>query len=396
MRVLPSRRIVAGLAFVLAGTTSSLAADAQAFAERLKAIMAEQQVELSYSGATSEGDDVLLSGTTLRGTGAAAGDATSLGDLRFESVTGSTPEGWRVGRVAPGDVDVTEGPTRTRASGMVVEGLQIAGTAPAATAVSPLLFDRLALGSMNVEQEGRPVFSLETAELRTAGTAESGYTGTFGVQRFTADTQAATTEETPAKATMRELGYAQLAGSMSGNASWTPQSGALTLDPLKVTVDDAGTLDFSYTITGYTPSFIQSLTQLSQQMQASGGQNDASGMAVIGLISQLYLQSAQLSFTDDSLTNRLLDYYAKQANQTREQMVTGLVGSLPLALAYLQNAEFQAEVTAAVKDFLENPEALRISIAPPAPVPATQILGAAMGAPQTLPQVLNLTVTSGN
>ncbi len=77
-------------------------------------------------------------------------------------------------------------------------------------------------------------------------------------------------------------------------------------------------------------------------------------------------------------------------------MVTGLVGSLPLALAYLQNAEFQAQVTAAVKNFLENPKSLRIAIAPPAPVPATQILGAAMGAPQTLPQVLNLSVTSGN
>ncbi len=114
-------------------------------------------------------------------------------------------------------------------------------------------------------------------------------------------------------------------------------------------------------------------------MQASGGQNEGAGMAVIGLISQLYLQSAELAFHDNSLTNRLLDYYAKQNNQTREQMVTGLVGSLPLALGYLQNPEFQAEVTAAVKDFLENPKALRIAIAPAAPVPATQILGAAWG-----------------
>ncbi len=39
---------------------------------------------------------------------------------------------------------------------------------------------------------------------------------------------------------------------------------------------------------------------------------------------------------------------------------------------------------------------MTLTIAPPAPVPATQILGAAMGAPQTLPQILNLTVRSGN
>lgn len=394
MRVHPSRRILAGLAFVLAGTTSSLAADAQAFGERLKGLMAEQQVTLAYAGATSEGDDVLLSGATVRGSEPGE-DAVTLGDLRFENVTGSTPEGWRVQRLAPADIDRTDGPTRTRVSGIVVEGLQIppaGATAPAAA--SPMFFDRAAVGSLTAERDGRPVVTAESIELRTAGGAEAGYSGTFGVQRFTADTQASGGGR--GSTVMADLGYPQLTGNVSGTGSWNPQSGALTLDPLQVAVDDAGTLKFAYTITGYTPSFIQSLGQISQQMQASGGQNEGAGMAVIGLISQLYLQSAELAFTDNSLTNRLLDYYAKQNNQTREQMVTGLVGSLPLALGYLQNPEFQAEVTAAVKDFLENPKALRIAIAPAAPVPATQILGAAMGAPQTLPQVLNLSVRSGN
>ncbi|RIY03559.1 hypothetical protein D3218_02050 [Aureimonas flava] len=393
MRVLPSRRILAGLAFVLAGTTSSLAADAQAFADRLKAVMADQKVTLSFAGATSEGDDVLLRSATVRG--AAPGeDAVSLGDLRFEDVSGSTADGWRVARVAPGDIDRTDGPTRTRVSGIVVEGLQIEGTNATTPSVSPLFLDRIAVASASVERDGQGLASLQGVETRMAAGAEGGYSGTFGVQSFTVDTQPA--DGGRGSAVMADLGYRQFTGNVLGSASWNPQSGALTLDPLQVVVNDAGTLDFSYTLTGYTPSFIQSLSQISQQMQANGGQNDASGMAVIGLISQLYLQSAELAFTDASLTNRLLDYYAKQNNQTREQMVSGLVGSLPLALAYIQNPEFQAQVTGAVKDFLENPQSLRISIAPPAPVPATQILGAAMGAPQTLPQVLNLSVRSGN
>ena len=42
--------------------------------------------------------------------------------------------------------------------------------------------------------------------------------------------------------------------------------------------------------------------------------------------------------------------------------------------------------------FLNDPQALSITIAPENPIAATQIMGAAMGAPQTLPKVLSLTV----
>ncbi len=289
MRVLSSRRVLAGLAFVLAGTTSSLAADAQAFGDRLKALMAEQEATLSYTAASSEGDDVILADASVRGNGPGE-EALPLGDLRFEGVSGSTPDGWRVVRVAPADIDQTEGPTRLRASGLVIDGLQIRGTNAGTASASPIFFDRVAIGSLTAEQDARPVFSMNGAELRTGGDEQKGYTGTFGVQSFTADTQGP--EGGEGSKVMADLGYQQLTGSASGNASWNPQSGALTLDPLQVVVNDAGSLNFAYTITGYTPSFIQSLTQISQQMKASGGQNESSGMAMIGLISQLYLQSA--------------------------------------------------------------------------------------------------------
>ncbi len=124
MCIRPAASSRVSLAFVLAGTTSSLAADAQAFGERLKGLMAEQQVTLAYAGATSEGDDVLLSGATVRGSEPGE-DAVALGDLRFENVTRLD-----AGRLAgpaprPADIDRTDGPTRTRVSGIVVEGLQI-------------------------------------------------------------------------------------------------------------------------------------------------------------------------------------------------------------------------------------------------------------------------------
>ena len=67
---------------------------------------------------------------------------------------------------------------------------------------------------------------------------------------------------------------------------------------------------------------------------------------------------------------------------------------LPSMLTYIQNPAFQTKVQDAVSAYLTNPENLSIVVAPQTPVPATQVIGAAMGAPQTLPEVLKLDITA--
>ena len=122
--------------------------------------------------------------------------------------------------------------------------------------------------------------------------------------------------------------------------------------------------------------------------------DSSTGMAMLGLISQLYLNNARLAITDNSLTNKLLDHYAQRNGQTRDQLVQQLQAMLPSMLAYIQNPAFQTKVQEAVSAYLTNPENLSIVVAPQTPVPATQVMGAAMGAPQTLPEVLNLDITA--
>ena len=129
-------------------------------------------------------------------------------------------------------------------------------------------------------------------------------------------------------------------------------------------------------------------------MAANPEGSDSTGMAMLGLISQLYLNNARLAITDNSLTNKLLDHYAQRNGQTRDQLVQQLQAMLPSMLAYIQNPAFQTKVQEAVSAYLTNPENLSIVVAPQTPVPATQVMGAAMGAPQTLPEVLNLDITA--
>lgn len=387
-----SRRFLAGIAVVVLGSQPAFAVDGQAFADRLKAVLNSESSTFNFGDVTTEGENVVLSDATLTPKGPNA-EPLELGNLRFENVTGSTNDGWRVERVPLNDLTEEKDGNSAHVAGALIEGLQIKGSSDQVAALSPVFFDRMNVESFVLSQQGKDLVSAQKLNVETTGGEESGYRSTFGLDRFSIDTTASGEAQT--QAVMAELGYQQIVGKLEGSASWTPQNGALTLDPLQIDVENAGKLAFSYQITGYTPSFIQSLAQISEKMRASNGQDQSAGMAVIGLISQLYLNSAELTFDDQSLTNKLLDYYAKRNNQTREQLVSSLSGALPLALSYIQNPDFQAQVAQAVRDFLSNPRTLQIAIKPENPVPATQIIGAAMGAPQTLPSVLNLSVTSG-
>lgn len=388
MTVRRSLGALSALTLLALSTTSALAVDGSAFAERLRAVAAEQGTPITFGDPQTEGETVILPALTI----GEAEQAFVLGDVRFEEVSGSTEAGWQVERVPFADVDTMAEGTRTTATGMVIEDMTIAPpTAPGGASLAPFQFARAAFDAVVVERGEMEVARLEGMEITNDPAEAGGFSADFRLESFTVNTASEPASE--GSRTMAELGYEQLTGDVTGQAAWQTESGTLSLTPLRINVEEAGVLDFAYTISGYTPEFVRSLAALQQQM-AQNPESDAAGMAVIGLVSQLYLNNAELTFTDQSLTGRLLDYYAGQNNQTREQLVDGLVGSLPLALAYLNNPEFQTQVSTAVETFLRDPKVLAIRVAPPAPVPATQVIGAAMGAPQTLPAVLNLTVES--
>ena len=375
-------------------TTSAFAVDATAFADRLKAVAAERNAKIDFASAEAEGENVVLKDVSMT----AGADAQKLGDLTFETVTGSTADGWKAEKVAVPDFEKTTGPTTTSLGGMVLEGFELVGTSKAGLAAaksfSDVYFDKATIGSVGVKKDGKDVFDLTDATVANTIGDDGKLSSQFGVDTFKANLEA--TSEGKAAQALKDMGYQTIDGAMSGTANWDPKSGLLQLDPFDITVDDAGNFSFTYAISGYTPDFIKSLQQVQQQMAANPDNQQATGMAMMGLISQLYLNSADITFIDDSLTGKLLDFYAKQNGQTREQLSANLVGMLPAVLSYVQNPDFQKEVTDAVTAYLADPQSLSITVEPDSPVPATQLIGAAMGAPQTLPSVLSLSVTSND
>lgn len=374
------------------------AVDGEAFAERVQATFAAAGFPLDYSGVRDESGTIVLEGVTF-GEGA---ETTEVGEARFEGVTGSDTEGWRSERGTFDDFQVREATGVTNVEGLAVEGLSIReggeGAGQAFAIQTPTgetlnaWFDRLLIAAMRVEQDGRETFALQDLDVANDVSSPTDFSFDMSVGSFSL----ATSGQGEEASVPEQIGYERFTGNIEANGAWNMETGDLSLSPLQINIDDAGEMNFAYHVAGYTPQFITQLRALQQQMAANPDNQGASGMAMIGLLSQLTIHSAELRFVDDSLTNRLLDHYAEENGQTREALIDQLVGSLPGFLSALNNPQFQTEVTEAVQSFLRDPQSITVSIAPDQPVPAAQIMGAAMGAPQTLPAVLSLTVRSND
>jgi hypothetical protein len=115
---------------------------------------------------------------------------------------------------------------------------------------------------------------------------------------------------------------------------------------------------------------------------------------MMGLLQQLTFNSASIRFDDASITKRVLDYVGAQQGVTGDQLAQSLKGMVPILVAQMKMPDLQNQISTAVSAFLDNPKNLEIKAAPASPVAVPMIMGAAMGAPQTLPQVLGVNVTA--
>jgi len=204
-------------------------------------------------------------------------------------------------------------------------------------------------------------------------------------------------KEAKARAAVKAMGYGTVTGALAMKATWENDNGHFSLSQFALDLDDVGTLDMTLDLSGYTKEFARSLKELQAKAAADPGDKQtqqALGIGMLGLMQQLSFGGASLRFEDDSLTSKVLSYLGRQQGVSAEQMAAAAKAMLPLALARLKNPEFQEQISDAVGKFLDRPGNITVKAAPEKPVPFPMIMGAAMAAPQTLPDVLSVTVTA--
>ncbi|MEP3277731.1 MAG: hypothetical protein ABJN26_03695 [Stappiaceae bacterium] len=178
---------------------------------------------------------------------------------------------------------------------------------------------------------------------------------------------------------LTKLGYEKLNMSARASGTLNADTGIMTLDQFQISGTDAGVFSMTAVLGGMTAEVLEKLSQNQDKPEES-----------MAILQGLTVQNLKIDFDNQSIVDRILDSKAKEAGTDRAAFVNQLTTMMPLVLGALQNPEFQKEVSSTVTTFLQDPKNISAEAVPPAPVPFAQVMGIAMMAPQTLPQILNV------
>lgn len=388
-----ARLLMAGAAFLtLAGPAFSL--DTQDLLAKINAAYASSAGKIEAKTIDVSGSDVTLRETTFTPNGAAA-KPVPVGDVEMTGVTAESDGSYLIEKITLPNVDVTEEKSRVTISDIYVSGVYIPADTKGDTLASMLLYDEAHSGTIRVLQDGKEVLSVaeSTASLMQYED-ETGLEFEGSLTGIKADMTAV--QDPASKDQIEKLGLQKLEGDVTTKGSWEVASGAFDIEAISFDFGDVGRLDVALGLSGFTMPLLKEFQKTAENLEKPGDEaaQQAAGMAMLGLAQQMSFSSAEISFADAGITQRALDYAGAQQGQTGEQMKQMVKGMVPLLLAQFKLAELQTSVSTAVNAYLDDPKNITISAAPEAPVPFPMIMGAAMGAPETLVKVLGIAVTS--
>ncbi|TPL46136.1 hypothetical protein FJ937_23765 [Mesorhizobium sp. B2-4-4] len=361
-----------------------------AVADRLKAALAAQGVNISWTGVTGDNASMVLQGVSIKP--GAEKEALAIGDVKLEGVTEANG-GYDIATVSTSAFEHSKDGVTLNLSPLVIHDMMVPASGASGPLGSLMMYKSAELSNMRVKIADKTAFSMDGLAIEITSPADGQamkFTGT--TEKFNADLTLV--EDPKSKEVINALGYQNIAGNFEMAGTWQPTDGKMELSKYNISVENAGTLGMTFDLGGYTLDFIKSLQEMQKKMaaQPEGADNSAQGMAMLGLLQQLSFNSASIRFDDDSLTGKVLDYVGKQQGMSGKDIANQAKAIVPFGMAQLNNPELTAQVTAAVGKYLDDPKSLEISAKPPASVPFALIMAGAMSNPTDLPKTLGVTV----
>ncbi|QND17261.1 hypothetical protein HB775_26485 (plasmid) [Rhizobium leguminosarum bv. trifolii] len=376
-------------------TGPALALDGADMMKKLNAATSAGGTVITFEKAEADGDTVTATGVQV-GSSSLPGDTLKIGDLTFEGVEEIEGGGYHAKTVSFPDIDISQEEGRFSANEIQITGLTIPANATGDTLNDILLYETVSTGPIALNIKGKDVFAIESIESNLER-QDGGFSYDANVAGLKADLSQV--EDANAKEAIEKLGLTTLDGAVTMKGIWEIESGKVAVDEYAFDFKNVGRLNFAVDFSGYTLGFIKSLQEAVKTAEANPNKeeaNQAVGLAMLGLMQQLTINSASIRFDDASITKKALDYAGSQQGVTGDQLAQSLKGLVPMMMAQLNMPELQNQVAAAVTTYLDGPKSLTISAAPEKPVPVPMIIGAAMGAPNTIPSVLGVKVTAND
>ncbi len=389
-----TRLMLSGAAFFsLAG--SAFALDGTDLLKKLNAAYAAQGGTIAAENIDIDGTTVTLKNVTVKPTG---GESLPIGEVTLSGVEEDEDGGYYIEEAAFPDINKTEDGVTVTAQELTLGGISIPATAGGDTLDTMMLYESAHTGPLKVVKDGAEVFSvLESNMNLTLREDESGFDFDGAFKSMKADLTK--TQDAQSKDAIEKLALQHVQGDITMKGAWELAPGTIDISEFALDFTNVGKLNLGFKISGYTMAFMKSMQDAMKESEANPNKEQsqqALGLAMLGLMQQLSFEAAQVRFEDASITKRALDYAGSQQNMSGKQMADSLKAMTPIMLAQLNIPELQNAVSAAVNTFLDDPKSLMVKAAPEKPVPFPTIVGAAMGAPNTLPQVLGVKVTAND
>ena len=358
---------------VFTAPLQAAAIEANTIATALGTALTEgSHVDSAFDSARTEGDAVVIEGLTLSRL-----DAEQT--LKFAKVVIDSPK--------PSATGIFESPLITFTGG-TLSG-EATGTIEQATIAGVTVFDPAKLKS---EVFGRGIL-FSTAETSGIKVGVDGETGEVSVDRVAVE--AANVVDNIAHDIKGSVENASLPTSFLRVGRFS--AAGLGLDSLPVDVkwdatrDPAtGTLTFrDLTISAHDGSGVLSIAGVLGNLPDPRVFNDS---GAVSKASKAEVHQLTVRYSDNSLTDRILDSVAESQGVTRKEYIEQLSAALPFLLLTLSNPAFQEKTGAAISGFLNDPHSLTVRVEPDTPVSGSEILSMLKSKPSTVPDRLKASI----
>ncbi|KQV82024.1 hypothetical protein [Rhizobium sp. Root1220] len=389
-----TRLMLSGVAFLsLAG--SAFALDGQDLLKKINAAYTLQGGTIVADGVDVDGTTVTLKAASFKPN---SGAALAIGDITLTGVEEDEDGGYYVEEAAFPDVNTTNDGATLTVTDLALGGISIPADPKGEGLDAMLLYESAHSGPLKVVKDGAELFSLGGGDVNlTLREDESGFDFDGAFKSLKADLSKVADPQS--KEAIDKLALQHVNGDINMKGAWDLTPGTVDISEFAFDFSNIGKLNLAFKISGYTMPFVKSLQEAAKQAEANQNKEEAQqalGLSMLGLLQQLSFEGAQIRFDDASITKRALDYAGSQQNMSGKQMADTLKAMAPIMLSQLNIPELQNALAAAVSTFLDDPKSLTVNAAPAKPVPFPMIMGAAMGAPNTLPQVLGVKVSAND
>lgn len=387
--------LLASTAF-LSFAGSAFALDGNDVLAKINALYALQGGKVEAASTAVDGANVTLSGVTVTMAGM-DGKPFPIGDVTLENVE-EGDDGYSIEKIAFPDINTTQEGVTFSATDISLGGVYVPNDPQPGTVESMMVYENFATGPVTASKDGKQIFALEGVDANlTAAEDQSKFDFDATVSGINIDLT--TAPDPKAQEAITALGLQTIKGEVTMKGAWTLADGKFELNEYAFDFADVGRLDINFSLSGYTLDFVKAMQDASKAAESNpdkaAGQQ-AMMMSMMGLAQQLIYNGASIRFDDAGITAKALDFAGKQQGVDGKQMAASLKGMLPMMLGAMNMPDLQKQIETAVGAYLDDPKSLTISANPAQPLPAPQIMGAAMGDPANLVKTLNVQVTAND